>query len=144
MNTTDPTPETVTTRPDSDRIPASDNKRPLWRIAFAVCAFAIIAIAASLLLPRHVEAAAPAPAASKVSQVSIRNVQFFPATLEVPKGAVVEWKNDDLIPHTATAPSFDSGSLASGKSWRHTFTEAGTFPYICTFHPTMKGVVVVK
>jgi plastocyanin len=64
--------------------------------------------------------------------------------LEVKKGDVVEWKNDDLIPHTATSPEFDSGALKSGQSWRHTFTKAGDFPYICTFHPQMKGVVIVK
>lgn len=37
-----------------------------------------------------------------------------------------EWKNADLTPHTATAPSFgDSGSIQPGQSWRHTFNEAG-------------------
>jgi plastocyanin len=84
-----------------------------------------------------------APAAEVVS-VAMRDVQFSPATIEVKAGSVVEWKNDDMVPHTATCSSFDSGSLTSGQSWRHTFTEPGTFHYKCTFHPTMKGVVVVK
>jgi plastocyanin len=79
-----------------------------------------------------------------VSHVSIQSLQFSPVTLEVKKGDIVEWKNDDLIPHTATSPEFDSGALKSGQSWRHTFTKAGDFPYICTFHPQMKGVVIVK
>jgi plastocyanin len=79
-----------------------------------------------------------------VSHVSIQSIQFSPARLEIKKGEVVEWKNDDLIPHTATSPEFDSGALKSGQSWRHTFTKAGEFPYICTFHPQMKGVVIVK
>ena len=88
---------------------------------------------------------APAtPVTSSVSQVSIQSLQFSPATLEINKGDVVEWKNDDLVPHTATGPTFDSGGLKSGQSWRHTFTQAGNFPYICTFHPQMKGVVNVK
>jgi plastocyanin len=65
-------------------------------------------------------------------------------TIEVKQGDVVEWKNDDLVPHTATSTSFDSGTIASGESWRHTFTNAGTFSYACTFHPAMKGVVNVK
>ena len=74
----------------------------------------------------------------------MRNILFDPVTLEIMKGDVVEWKNDDLVPHTATSSSFDSGALASGLSWRHTFTETGSFPYVCTFHPHMKGVVIVK
>ena len=84
------------------------------------------------------------PVTTPVSHVSIQALQFSPATLEVKKGDVVEWKNDDLIPHTATSPEFDSGALKSGQSWRQTFSDAGSFPYICTFHPQMKGVVIVK
>lgn len=79
-----------------------------------------------------------------IVQVLIRNMQFSPATLEVKKGDVIEWKNDDLTPHTATSPVFDSGSIEPDKSWRHTFTDAGSFPYACTFHPDMKASVVVK
>ena len=82
--------------------------------------------------------------ASSVAQVSMRDLQFYPATIEVKKGDVVEWKNDDLVPHTATSASFDSGTIVSGQSWRHTFTDGGNFPYACTFHPQMKGVVIVK
>ena len=88
---------------------------------------------------------AVAPAvASDVTQVSMRNLQFSPVTIEVKKGDVVEWKNDDLVPHTATSAAFDSGTIVSGKTWRHTFTNAGNFSYVCTFHPAMKGVVNVK
>jgi plastocyanin len=109
-----------------------------------VCALAILVSAALFLSVRSVSHAAPDASTPAVAQISIRNVQFSPATLEVTAGTVVEWKNDDLIPHTATSVAFDSGSLATGKSWRRTFTEAGTFNYVCSFHPTMKGVVVVK
>ena len=82
--------------------------------------------------------------ASTVVQVSVKNLQFDPVTIEVKKGDVVEWKNDDLVPHTATSASFNSGTIVSGQLWRHTFTDAGNFPYVCTFHPQMKGVVIVK
>ncbi|MEO6873121.1 MAG: cupredoxin family copper-binding protein [Chthoniobacterales bacterium] len=80
-----------------------------------------------------------------VAHVAMKNMKFSPATIEIKKGDTVEWTNDDITPHTATAlPSFDSGSVASAKTWSHTFTKAGSFPYGCTFHPEMKGVVVVK
>jgi plastocyanin len=88
--------------------------------------------------------AAAVPGARAVVKVSMRNTQFYPRTLNIRKGDVVEWKNDDLVPHTATSASFDSGSMNPGTAWRHTFTKAGQFAYVCTFHPTMTGVVVVK
>jgi len=94
--------------------------------------------------PSNALAPAAATLAPTVFQVSIRNLQFYPVTNEVNKGEAVEWKNDDLVPHTATSTSFDSGTIASGQSWRHTFTDAGVFPYACAFHPQMKGVVIVK
>src|SRR5574338_661661 len=84
------------------------------------------------------------PTAPVIVKVSMRNMQFSPNTLRVRKGTVVEWKNDDIVPHTATSASFDSGSLVPGKAWRHTFTQAGQFPYGCTFPPTMTGAVIVK
>ncbi|MFN2476406.1 MAG: c-type cytochrome [Chthoniobacterales bacterium] len=79
-----------------------------------------------------------------IVQVLIRNMQFSTAKLEVKKGDTIEWKNDDLTPHTATSAAFDSGSIEPEKSWRHTFTETGEFPYTCTFHPDMKGIVIVR
>ena len=83
--------------------------------------------------------------APAVVHVVMKNMKFDPATVEVKSGDTVEWTNDDITPHTATAiPHFDSGSIASDQSWRHTFTEAGDFPYTCTFHPDMKGTVIVK
>jgi mono/diheme cytochrome c family protein len=87
------------------------------------------------------EANANAPA---VVQVLIRNMKFNPPSLEVKKGDIVEWKNEDITPHTATSATFDSASIDPDKSWRHTFTEAGSFPYTCTFHPDMKAAIIVK
>jgi len=79
-----------------------------------------------------------------VVHVAMKNMKFSPATIEIKKGDTVEWKNDDITPHTATSPTFDSGSIDPDKSWRHTFSDAGSFPYTCTFHPDMKAAVTVK
>jgi plastocyanin len=84
------------------------------------------------------------PGALAIVKISMRDMQFSPKTLRVKKGTVVEWNNDDLVPHTATSSSFDSGVLGPGKSWQHTFTEAGQFQYTCTFHPMMTGIIIVK
>ena len=97
-------------------------------------------------------ATAPAPAQTHenpagITQVTIRLVKFSPETIEIKTGQTVEWTNNDLTPHTVTsqgAGDLNSGSIDAGASWRHTFTQAGSFPYYCTFHPEMKGTVVVK
>ena len=76
--------------------------------------------------------------------VTIEGLQYSPADLTVKKGDTVVWVNKDLFPHTATASgAFDSKSIADGASWQYTTAATGVFPYVCTFHPEMKGVVVV-
>jgi plastocyanin len=74
----------------------------------------------------------------------MKNMKFSPATIEIKKGDTVEWTNDDITPHTATSATFDSAAIAPEASWRHTFNDAGNFPYTCTFHPDMKAAVIVK
>jgi plastocyanin len=78
--------------------------------------------------------------------VAIRDVAFAPKRITVDVGASVTWTNNGEEPHTATAAdgSFDTGTLKTGQSASHTFTKAGTFGYICTIHPFMKGTVVVR
>lgn len=95
-------------------------------------------IAASVLL-----AADPPP---KVHQVSIENLAFKPIRLDVQAGDIVEWQNDDLVPHTATAQdqSWDTGQLAPGAKGRVTVTKPGMVQYFCLYHPQMKASVVVK
>ena len=93
---------------------------------------------------------APAPtqeSTATVIPVTIRLVKFSPETIEVRTGQTVEWANNDLTPHTVTSQGtgdLNSGSIDAGASWRHTFTQAGSFPYYCTFHPEMKGTIIVK
>jgi plastocyanin len=74
------------------------------------------------------------------------SVQYNPRLVDVHLGDTIAWTNDDVVPHTATARdrSFDSGSVDVGSSWRWTAEKKGSFPYVCTFHPTMEGVITVK
>src|SRR3954449_619137 len=77
--------------------------------------------------------------------VTIKNFKFTPGTSSVHAGDTITWTNQDIAPHTATAKdgSFDTGTINKNKSGSHTFTKAGTFPYICSIHPNMKGTVTV-
>ena len=86
-----------------------------------------------------------AQAAPATHTVTIDAFEFKPATLTVKQGDGVVWRNADPVPHTATAKgTFDSRSLATGASWRYTAAKKGRFDYVCTLHPTMKGVLVVE
>ena len=81
---------------------------------------------------------------SKVITVSITGFTFKPAQLEVDTGDTVIWKNDDIVPHTATGKQFDSKNLNQGQSWTYVAKRTGSFPYRCAFHPGMKGILTVK
>jgi plastocyanin len=72
--------------------------------------------------------------------------KFVPAAITVPVGTTVTWTNNDAVAHTVTASdgSFDSGNLAPGDSWSHTFTAAGSFDYRCNYHPDMLAKVIVN
>lgn len=92
-------------------------------------------------------AGAPAaPASGEVVRATIRSMAYAPARIEVEAGTTVEWTNDDPLAHTVTSPggAFDSGLIAPGGRWRHTFPEPGEYPFSCTPHPFMKGTVVVR
>jgi plastocyanin len=89
-------------------------------------------------------AATPAPAATP-ALVTIKDFAFSPTSVSIPVGGSVTWKNLDTAAHTATdsAGSFDSGNLDQGKSFTYTFKKAGTYHYVCSYHPSMVATVVV-
>jgi plastocyanin len=89
------------------------------------------------------QGAAPSPAASPYV-VSMKDFAFSPATIKVPVGATVRWKNDDSVAHTATSKAFDSGNLDSGRSFSFTFMKSGSYAYVCSYHQGMTGTVVVN
>ncbi len=88
----------------------------------------------------------PAKAAARTVSTGIKNINYLQPRLQITVGTTVEWKNSDPLPHsvTATDKSFDSGLIQPGKTYRHTFTKAGTYNFYCIPHPFMKGVVVVR
>ncbi|WP_250868904.1 cupredoxin domain-containing protein [Methanococcoides seepicolus] len=79
-------------------------------------------------------------------EVMIEDFKFAPKEIRISVGDTIKWTNLDSAPHTATDNNnnFDSGTLAKGESFSMTFEEAGTYDYICTIHPYMKGTVIVE
>jgi plastocyanin len=88
---------------------------------------------------------AESSAAGEVA-VSIKGFAFNPASITAKVGQTITFKNEDSVPHTAT---LDDGScttpqIAGGSSDGLMFTAAGTYPFHCNVHPTMKGTITVS
>jgi plastocyanin len=87
-------------------------------------------------------AASPSPSPSPAAQaaggasVEIQGFTFEPQELSVPVGTTVTWTNGDFTQHTVTADdrSYDSGLLAMGATFSHTYPAPGTYGYFCIPH----------
>lgn len=105
-------------------------------------AAALSAMPTAMVTPAATAMAGP-PVATKA--VSVRNFAFKPPAITVPVGTTVNWTNDDIEQHTATADdkSFDSDVINNGNGYSFTFSKVGTFRYSCLIHPDMRGQVIV-
>jgi plastocyanin len=83
--------------------------------------------------------------ASSAGTISIGDYFYSPSRVEASVGERVSWKNNGKVEegHTVTGDGFDSGVLKPGDTYSHSFSQAGTYPYICTLHANMKGRIVV-
>ena len=128
---------------------------PPARVAGLLAAAVLVLAACGATGGRSTPSAAPSAAGSAASSApdaagagmsaSIIDFGFQPASLSVKAGTTVTWKNTGAVAHTVTAndSSFDSGHVAPGASFQHTFTTAGTYAYHCAIHPAMTATVVV-
>ena len=87
-----------------------------------------------------------APTAPAGTSVRMAGTRFEPATLTIRVGETVRWFNDDALPHTvsATDGSWDSGNLVPGATFERRFDAAGTYAYLCRYHPGMVGTIEVQ
>lgn len=126
------------------------------------------AIAATLTLASCAGSAADEPSAESKAvsnEVTVENIAFAPATLEVDAGTEVTWTNADAnVVHTATSglpgdkgvPGLDNGTPpkpdgvfdgemdGADASFSFTFDEPGTYAYFCRVHQSMTGEIVVR
>jgi plastocyanin len=91
------------------------------------------------------------PIATGVDTVKMgdNNVEYSyaPSRIRIKAGTTVTFTNVGDLNHTATAMEkreWDTGDLAKGGSQAITFTQPGTYYYICTPHPWMYGQVIVE
>ncbi len=68
-------------------------------------------------------------------------------------GETVTWINDDFgMAHNVFSGTWGQPDgkfqswpvMSTGDIFRFTFTQPGTYPFFCSFHPEMKGVITVQ
>ena len=136
------------------------DRNPAWRrrvaIGAAILAPLVFAACGSSSAAKSEPKAKPAAAANAVQ---IKLIAYRPAKMTVAAGTTVTWTQMDPGVHTVTAGTvtqagggvtvhpggtFDSGELATGKQFKHTFAAPGTYTYFCRIHPaTMQGEITV-
>lgn len=83
------------------------------------------------------------PAGDGAAAVIVADMRFEPETVEIEAGETVTWSFEDRMPHDV---AFDGGpaspKLRTGE-WQRTFHHPGSYGYVCTLHPIMKGTVSV-
>ena len=78
--------------------------------------------------------------------VTMEAVAFQPADVTLHVGDTVVWTNKDPFPHTVKAKdgAFASTDVPPDKAFTFRATKKGDYPYVCTLHPTMSGVLHVR
>ncbi len=95
-------------------------------------------------------AACTASNATATTSVSLVQMSYQPSCIMVAKGATVTFTNNDSTDHTVTTDAgqpetFDSGHIAPGSSYTHTFAStAETVGVHCTIHTFMTATIIVQ
>ncbi|MEO8858215.1 MAG: cupredoxin family copper-binding protein [Burkholderiaceae bacterium] len=83
--------------------------------------------------------------AATTHTVIIEATSYAPEVLTVKRGDTIVWINKDPFPHTVTsAGAFDSKSIPAGGKWKYKARKVGDHAYTCTFHPNMKGRLIIE
>lgn len=62
-------------------------------------------------------------------------------------GDVITWTNNDSVPHRVQLDDNSCGmsaNIAGGSTKSLVFSVAGTYPFHCAVHPTMKGTITIS
>lgn len=118
--------------------------RPIRPPELAIGAGALVLLAVSAFGAFRSEGGEEEPTAG---DVAIVDFDFEPGSLQTSVGESVTWTNQDSATHTVTSDGsgpMASGDVAEGETYEVTFDAAGTYEYLCTIHPTMRGTVEVS
>ena len=76
-------------------------------------------------------------------KIDIADFAYSVTHLSVEIGDTVEWTNNDIVPHTATAKNdkWDTGLIAPGASVFLVIKSGMSGEYYCAYHPAMKATL---
>src|SRR3981081_3849336 len=98
----------------------------------------IVPIVAALMLGMSV------PALAATIQISMENMAIAPAETSAKVGDTIEWINNDIFVHTATARNGGwDVDMTQKKTVTLVLKKAGAIDYYCRFHPNMKATLIV-
>ncbi|HUN59114.1 MAG TPA: plastocyanin/azurin family copper-binding protein [Candidatus Binataceae bacterium] len=99
---------------------------------------------------------------AKIVQMNDEDPEYQPSSIVITAGQTVEWHNNGQVSHSvvddakraanpgdalipAGVPTFNSGNVMPGASFKHTFTVPGRYRYFCMSHELdgMVGQVIV-
>lgn len=109
------------------------------------CVAALVSVGALVVGAGGAAPASPAaPMTGPVGRLTIQEFAF--SSLHVTPGETVLVTNRDDAAHNVTADdgAFDSGNIPGGQAVRFVAPDRpGTYEFICTIHPSMRGQLLV-
>ena len=83
--------------------------------------------------------------AEEATVVRVEHTCFVPGAIVVDPLTTVTFRNDTGgVEHNLSGPGITLGDLSGGVEREITFESPGLYPFQCTYHPGMAGVVVVR
>lgn len=77
----------------------------------------------------------------------IKDFAFDPTTVTAKVGDTITWTNNGAVGHTVTVDNqsaCDTQTVAAGKTGSLVFNVAGTYPFHCSIHSSMKGTITIS
>lgn len=131
----------------TDSEPAAPRSRRRRRVVLGLLVLLVVVTAGLPGVRRAVINPAGRAPLVGVTQVEIRDdllegAAFTPSVIEVPAGSTVTWtflsgEQHNVVFDDLASPTQDWGT------WSNTFTQPGSYPYVCTLHAGMEGRVDV-
>ena len=112
--------------------------------------FATIAVLAMIGTAAGVTAASAGggghcePSEGSDGVVDLAGACFLPSTLHADAGETITFVNRDSVAHNVSGTGWGQyEDLARGEHFTTSFADPGIYPFACTLHPGMNGVIVV-
>jgi plastocyanin len=119
--------------------------RPSTVIRFALLAGTVLAGLVTAATPASAGGGChTGPTQGTGTAVDLKDACFTPSLLRVAEGSTVTFTNDDPFVHNVSGSLWGHyDDLRPNTTFSATFDRAGIYPYACTIHPGMTGVIVV-